>query len=77
MNWNLSSGFYAFAVIALVIGVLLMLVVVTTSEEDLNELDAHNTTRSTLFLLLALVLAVFILVHQRYEMVSDVKSLLM
>ncbi len=76
MEWHLSSAFYAFAVIALIIGVVLLLTVVTTSEKDLTENDRHNTTRSTLFLILAFVLAVFILVHQRYEVKEALKHLM-
>lgn len=74
--WSYSSTFYAFAVIALVIGVLLMLTVVTTDESDLTENDKHNTTRATLFLLLAFVLVVFIMVHQRYEVAHGIAKML-
>jgi len=72
-----STAFYAFAMIALVIGFVLMLTVVATATEDLTENDKHNTTRSTLFLLLAFTLAIFILVHQRYELVHKIKNMLM
>lgn len=74
---EVSSMLYLFAVIALVIGVVLMLtVVVQTAEEVDSDEDKHNTTRSTLFLLLAFTLAIFVLVQQRYELKDAVKSLM-
>lgn len=68
---------YLFAVIALVIGVVLMLtIVVQTAEEADSEHDRHNVTRATLFILLALTLAVFVFVQQRTELGRSVKNAL-
>ena len=76
---EVSSMLYLFAVVALVIGVVLMLVIVVQNscEVDTDE-NKHNTTRATLFLLLAFTLALFVLVQQRLELkslVSDALSL--
>lgn len=74
--YAVSSMLYLFAVIALVIGVVLMLTVVVQTEDELDSHDDVNTTRSNLFLLLALTLAAFVLVQQRFELRSVVTDAL-
>ena len=73
---EISSILALFAIIALVIGVVLMLTVVVQTEEEISGEDEHNIVRSNLFLLLALTLAVFVLVAQRQEVSASLKSAL-
>lgn len=73
-----SDGLFLLAVIALVIGVVLMLTIVLQDECEVDsDFDKHNTTRATLFLLLAFALAIFVLVVQRRELRDAVSSALM
>jgi len=74
---EVSSILALFAIIALVIGVVLMLtIVVRTPEEGDTEENRYNIVRSNLFLLLALTLAVFVLAAQRYEVSASLKHAL-
>ena len=74
--WNVSDALLAFAVIALIIGVVLMLCYVLQDEDDRDENKAVNLHRSTLFLLATVALGVFVLVFQRREAADFVKSML-
>ena len=74
--WKVSDAFLAFAVITLVIGVVLMLCYVLLDEDERDEHNAHTLHRSTLFLLATVALAVFVLIFQRREAASFVKSML-
>ena len=66
---------FLFALIAFIIGFVLVLSVITRRDEDI-ECQRPNITRATLLLLTALVLAVFILVVQRFELAHTVKHLM-
>ena len=74
--WKTSDAFLAFAIIALIIGVVLMLCFALRDEDERNEHDAHNLSRATLFLLATVALAVLVLVFQRRETVHFLKNML-
>ncbi len=63
-------AFWLFTIIALVIGAVLVLCVVTKQTEELTPDDQHNTTRATLFLLLGILVALIIIVFQMSSMVK-------
>lgn len=64
---KVSDALWALAIIALVVGVVLMLSVVLQNKDDLDRDDKVNNNRSYLFLILAAVLVLFVLAQQRYE----------
>ena len=74
--WKVSDALLAFAVIALIIGVVLMLCFVLLDDDERNEHSANTLSRSTLFLLAAVALALFVLVFQRREAAEFVRSML-
>jgi glucose uptake protein GlcU len=74
-HWGTSSVIALLALLALIIGVVLSLSVVTKRDCEV-EADRANTTRATLFLLIALVVAVFVLASQRFELADSVSKLL-
>lgn len=69
-----SHVVFLFALIAFIIGFVLVLSVIVKHDDQL-ECARPNITRATLLLLTALVLAVFILVVQRFELQHVVKHL--
>ena len=73
-SWTTAHCVFVFALIAFIIGFVLMLSVIVKRDDQLD-CDRANTTRSYLLLLTALVLAVFILVAQRFELAHMVKHL--
>ena len=74
-SWSVSDVLAVFLVLAFVIGVVLMLSVVSKSDEKV-ECDRANTIRAQLILLAAFVLGALTLVSQRYELASSVKHLM-
>lgn len=74
-HWDASSVVFVLAVLAFVAGLVLALSVITKRDCEVEQ-DRANTTRSTLLLLIALVVAVFILAVQRFELASSVSKLL-
>ncbi len=74
--WKLSDALLAFAVIALIIGIVLMLCFVLKDDECLDSNDSHTLSRSTLFLLATVALGIFVLVFQQRESVDLVQSML-
>lgn len=75
MHWTVADVVLLFAVIALVIGLVLTLSVVVKRDADLEH-DRANTTRATLFLLLAFAIAVVCLCVQRNALSHQVNSML-
>lgn len=75
--WKISEAFLAFAIIALVIGIVLMFCFSLKDDDERNELDAHNLSRATLFLLATVALGVLVLVFQRREAVHFVKNMIL
>lgn len=73
---HFSYGLVLLAVLAFIVGVVLMLSVVTRSDTEIVE-DRPNTTRATLLLLTSFTLAILVLVYQRYELADSVKGMLM
>ena len=74
--WKVSDALLAFAVITLIIGVVLMLCFVLLDEDEKNERSANTLSRSTLFLLATVAMALFVLIFQRREAAEFVKSML-
>ena len=74
-SWSVSDAVLLLAILAFVIGLILALSVVTKKDDEL-ECDRANTTRATLFLLIAFVVATLVLAVQRLELGHAVKSLL-
>lgn len=75
MYWSVSDVILFFTVIALVLGTVLLLAQVVKSDNQL-ECDRANTTRATLFLLLAVAVGVITLVFQRKELQHAVSSIM-
>lgn len=75
MYWSVSDVILFFTVIALVLGTVLLLAQVVKKDSDL-ECDRANTTRATLFLLLAVAVGVITLVFQRKELQHAVSSIM-
>ena len=73
-HWGVSHVTMIFALIALIIGVVLMLSIITRKNDEVD-CDKANIVRANLLLLTALVLAVFVLVAQRFELSKMVKHL--
>lgn len=73
--WNVSDAFLAFALIALVIGVVLLLTYVLSDVCE-SENERVNLHKSSLLLLLAVALAVLTVVFQRKEAAEFVRSML-
>lgn len=74
--WKLSDALLAFAVIALITGAILMLCFILQDDDALKENDSHTLSRSTLLLLTAIALALFVIVFQKREGDSLIKSML-
>lgn len=74
-HWGTSSVVFLLAILALIIGVVLSLSVVTKRDSEV-EADRANTTRATLFLLISFTVAIFVLVTQRLELADSVSKLL-
>lgn len=71
---HFSHGIIFLAVLALIAGIVLMLSVITKSDEDLEQ-DRANTTRATLLLLASFSIAILSLVYHRYELADSVKQM--
>ena len=74
--YTFSYALILLAVIAFISGTIIALSVITKENEKLED-DRANTTRATLLLLIALVLAVLVLVYARSELAHSVKDMLM
>ena len=74
-NWTVTSVVALLGLLAFVIGAILMLSVITKKDCEV-EADRANTVRAQLLLLTALVVAVYTLVSQRWELSHAVKSLM-
>jgi len=74
-HWSVSSTILLFAVLALVVGLVLALSVVTKRDCEV-EADRANTTRATLLLLVSFSVGVLVLATQRLELGHAVKSLM-
>lgn len=74
--WKLSDALLAFAVIALIAGVVLMLCYILQDRDECNDESNHNLHRSSLLLLATVALGVFVLIFQRREAAEFVKALL-
>ena len=74
--WKLSDALLAFAVIALVIGIVLMLCFILRDEDEKEENDRRNLHRATLLLLAGIGLTLMVIVFQRREAAAFVQSML-
>ena len=74
-QWTVSSVVLLFALIAVVIGLVLALSVVTKKDGEVEH-DRANTTRSTLILLVAISLVMLVVAVQRLELGEAVKHLM-
>ncbi len=74
--WKISDAFLAFAVIALIIGIVLMFSFSLKDDDERTETDNHNLSRASLFLLATVALGVLVLVFQRYEAEHLLKSMM-
>jgi glucose uptake protein GlcU len=74
-SWSYSHVVLVLALLALVIGVVLLLSVVAKHDDELEN-DRANTTRSSLILLAAIALFLFVLAVQRVELAHAVKHLM-
>lgn len=74
-QWTVSSVVLLFALIAVVIGLVLALSVVTKKDGEVEH-DRANTTRSTLILLVAIALVMLVVAVQRLELGEAVKHLM-
>ncbi len=68
-------AFWLFTIIALVIGTILLLTVVTKQSDELTPEDQHNTVRSQLILLLGILVALIIIVFQMGAMVKGLSAM--
>ena len=73
--WSLSSVVLLFALLAFVVGAILMLSVVTKCDDQLEN-DRANATRANLILLVSVTLALLVLATQRLELGEAVKHLM-
>lgn len=72
---SVSHVLLLLALLAFVTGVVLMLSVISKSDDQV-ECDRANTTRSTLLLLAAISLVLLVLAAQRFELGDAVKHLM-
>lgn len=73
---EIGLTFWWFTIIALVIGTVLTLCVVTKESKEITPDDKHNATRATLFLLLGILLALVIIVFLMTDMVKGMKDIM-
>ena len=74
-SWSVSSAILLLAVLAFVVALVLSLSVIAKKDCEV-EADRANTTRATLLLLVAAVVALLTLATQRLELGHAVKSLM-
>lgn len=74
-DWSVASVVLLFALVAFVLGLVISLSVITKRDAEV-ECDRANTTRATLLLLIAFVIAVLVLVAQRHELSHAVHHLM-
>ena len=74
-HWSTSDVLAVFLVLLFVVALVIILSVVTKRDSEL-ECDRANTVRGNLLALLAIAAGVLVLVSQRFELQSAVKSLM-